>query len=78
MEWGYDPDPDDTSYVMDYAYMRRDKAGQVSVTHDRHIIGLFPRQTWLDLLARSGFAVRVVGDQFGRDLFLCRRLPDGD
>lgn len=77
LEWGYDPDPGDTTYVMDFAYLLRDEAGRVNVTHDRHVIGLFPRQTWLDLLARAGFTTQVTEDQFGRELFICRRQMEG-
>jgi len=28
--------------------------------HDRHIEGLFPRQTWLDLLVAAGFKSQLA------------------
>jgi SAM-dependent methyltransferase len=55
MEWVSDPDPADTTFVVDYAYLLRDTDGRVRVEHDRHVEGLFPRATWLGLLAAAGF-----------------------
>jgi SAM-dependent methyltransferase len=55
LEWTWDPDPLDTTYVVDYAYLLRDADGSVRVEHDRHIEGLFPRATWLGLLEEVGF-----------------------
>src|SRR5262245_13656622 len=43
LEWCWDPDPDDDTYVVDYAFMLRDAAGHVRVVHDRHVEGLFAR-----------------------------------
>lgn len=59
LEWTWDPDPHDTTYVVDYAYLLRE--GQTTrVEHDRHIEGLFPRATWLRLLTEVGFSGRSV------------------
>lgn len=74
LEWAYDPDPTDTTYVMDFAYMLRRPDGNVTITPDRHIIGLFPRQTWLDNLKKAGFVPVSVLDPFGRDVFIGRRV----
>ncbi len=60
LEWMWDPDPDDTTYTVDYAYLLRDVDGSVRVEHDRHIEGLFPRSEWLRLLSEVGFSPRVV------------------
>lgn len=60
LEWTWDPDPSDTSYVVDYAYVLREPGGQVRVVHDRHVEGLFARADWLRLLAEVGFQPRVV------------------
>jgi SAM-dependent methyltransferase len=59
--WTWDPDPDDTSFVVDYAYLLRDADGTVRVEHDRHVEGLFARADWIRLLEAAGFEdVRVV------------------
>jgi SAM-dependent methyltransferase len=60
LEWSYDPDPHDTMTTTDYCYMLRERNGAVQVIHDRHIEGVFPRQTWLRLLRDAGFEPRVV------------------
>ncbi len=72
LEWAYDPDPSDTTYTTDFAILTRE-GDRVSVRHDRHVEGLFPRRTWLELLASVGFESRAVPDEWGRDLFVAGR-----
>jgi len=55
LEWTTDPDPTDTTYQVDYAYLMREDGKPMRVEHDRHIEGLFGRDTWLSLLAETGF-----------------------
>ena len=77
LEWSWDPDPDDTTTTTDYTYTFRERDGSVRVAHDRHIEGLFPRQTWLRLLRASGFEPRVVAFDHSElepgayELFVC-------
>jgi trans-aconitate methyltransferase len=60
LEWDRDPDPSDSLYTTDYVYLIREGDG-VEVAHDRHISGLFPRQTWLEQMAGAGLvAVSAV------------------
>ena len=60
LEWTWNPDPSDTTYVVDYACLLRTPDGAVRVEHDRHVEGLFSRATWLRLLSEAGFEPRVV------------------
>jgi SAM-dependent methyltransferase len=60
LEWTRDPDPADTTYVVDYAYLLRMPDGSTRVEHDRHVEGLFSRADWMRLLAAAGFDPRVV------------------
>jgi SAM-dependent methyltransferase len=60
LEWTWDPDPLDTTYTVDYAYLLREADGSVRVEHDRHVEGLFPRATWLGLLEEAGFEATAV------------------
>jgi SAM-dependent methyltransferase len=61
LEWTWDPDPSDTTYVVDYSYLLRGDDGSVSVEHDRHIEGLFARAEWIGLLSDAGFEdVRIL------------------
>ena len=55
LEWVWDPEPSDTTYVADYVYALRAADGRVRVEHDRHIEGLFSRADWLRLLSDVGF-----------------------
>jgi SAM-dependent methyltransferase len=80
LEWIWDPDPTDTTYVVDFAYLMRDETG-VQVEQDRHICGLFDEATWLRLLSEVGFQpeARSVSDEDepGRRLILGRRPAGG-
>ena len=60
LEWTWDPDPADTTYVVDYAYLLRTPDGATRVEHDRHVEGLFGREEWLRLLSEAGFQARAV------------------
>ncbi len=60
LEWTWDPDPADTTYVVDYAFLLRGPDGGTRVAHDRHVEGLFSRADWLRLLADAGFEPRAV------------------
>ena len=60
LEWTWDPDPGDSTYVADYAYVLRSPDGTVRVEHDRHVEGLFARADWLRLLAAAGFEARSL------------------
>jgi SAM-dependent methyltransferase len=36
LEWRQDPDPSDDTYVVDYAFLLRERDGMMRVDHDRH------------------------------------------
>lgn len=55
LEWTWDPDPDDTSYISEMVYLMREGDNEVQCVHDRHVCGLFSRQTWLDTISNAGF-----------------------
>ena len=60
LEWSWDPDPADSSCLVDMAYLLREKDGSVRVEWDRHVEGLFARADWLRLLGEVGFVAKVV------------------
>jgi SAM-dependent methyltransferase len=60
VEWTWDPDPTDTTYVVDYAYLLRENDRPMRVEHDRHIEGLFARDEWLQLLSDVGFMPQIM------------------
>jgi SAM-dependent methyltransferase len=73
LAWVTDPDPSDSTYLVDYALMLRHEGGAVEVRHDRHVEGLFARATWLDALAAAGFEASARDDAWGRVVFVARR-----
>jgi SAM-dependent methyltransferase len=70
LEWTHDPNPLDTTVVTDYAYLLRERDGSTRVLGDRHIEGMFPRATWLGLLADVGFRADVSVDAWEREVFV--------
>lgn len=60
LEWTWDPDPADSTYTVDYAYLLRARDGSMHVEWDRHVEGLFSRADWLRLLTNAGFQPEVV------------------
>jgi SAM-dependent methyltransferase len=76
VHWIWDPDPTDTEYVADFAYLLRE-GESVSVVQDRHVNGLFGRDEWLELLADVGFEASARPAQYelddldeGREVFV--------
>ncbi len=76
VEWSWDPVPGDGKAQVEYALLMRER-GEVRSFHDRHETGLFPRETWLRLLAGAGFTAEIVrrpiGDGETDEIFVCRR-----
>jgi SAM-dependent methyltransferase len=60
LEWSWDPDPADSSCVVHYAFLLRERDDSVRVELDRYVEGLFPRAEWLRLLAEVGFEAKCV------------------
>jgi SAM-dependent methyltransferase len=81
LEWTWDPDPSDNSYVVDYAYLLRESDGSAHVEWDRHVEGLFARADWLRLLTDVGFQPKSVPVDHSElepgsyEVFVCSR-PD--
>ena len=74
LEWCWDPDPNDDTYVVDYAFMLRDATGHVRVVHDRHVEGLFPRARWIEWFEATGLSVQSTLDPWGRDVFVAKPM----
>ncbi len=60
LEYAWDPDPTDSTYISDMVYLLRDERGQIRIEYDRHVLGLFSRDVWLRLITSVGFNVRAV------------------
>jgi SAM-dependent methyltransferase len=84
LEWRFVPDAGrHETYVTDMAYLLRDESGDVRVLHDRHMMGLFPRAVWLELIAAAGFEPLAIPFEHssysdtGREVFLGLRSAGG-
>ena len=66
VEWAWDPDPDDETFLVEYALLLRD-GDLVSSVHDRHHEGVFSRRVWTRVLEDAGYNVTYAP----------RRLEDG-
>ena len=82
LEWCWDPDPSDSTYVVDYALLLRGFDGTVRVEHDRHVEGLFGRDDWLRWLTEAGFDARSVPMEHSElqpgshEVFVCRKTAE--
>ena len=79
LSWSSDPDADDTCTRTDFAFLLRTADGTVTVAHDTHEFGLFPRATWLKILSDAGFRARSVAevtseDRLPREVFVGTRV----
>jgi SAM-dependent methyltransferase len=77
LEWVRADPSDPTRHVVDFAYLIRE-VDEIQVEQDRHVCGLFPRDTWVHALDAVGFNVEVVEPQdedepAGQTIFACRR-----
>ncbi|MQG68365.1 MAG: class I SAM-dependent methyltransferase [SAR202 cluster bacterium] len=58
-EYNHDSGLSDTTMESIFVYFIKE-AGQLRVEQDRHISGLFPMKTWIELLAQAGFETEDV------------------
>jgi SAM-dependent methyltransferase len=70
LEWTWDPDPEDDTCLVDYAFLLRQADGSVSVEHDRHLEGLFSRTQWLQWMDEAGLPARGEIDPWRREVFI--------
>jgi hypothetical protein len=73
VEWAWDPDPTDNTFVAAYAFVLRDADGSVSFDGDRHFEGLFPRASWLAWMSDAGFTAGSRMDPWNRDVFVGKK-----
>lgn len=73
LEWDRDLEPDGHTVITDFVILTHDVDGSVGIHHDEHRLGIFPRATWLGLLAAVGFDARRTAGDDGRDMFLGTR-----
>jgi len=60
LEWTHAPDPDSSTFEVDFAVMLREPGARVRIVHDRHVHGIFGRDTWLRLINEAGLELVEV------------------
>jgi SAM-dependent methyltransferase len=55
LEWTWDPDPADSTFVSHMVYMLREGIEDVHCVLDRHVCGLFSHEVWLRRIGAAGF-----------------------
>lgn len=60
LEWTWDPDVADSTYISYMIYVLREGPDQVRCVQDRHTCGLFSHAHWLRAIAEAGFEVRSL------------------
>jgi SAM-dependent methyltransferase len=80
LSWSGPPHTATPTTTTEYAFLVRDVDGTVTVAHDSHLLGLFPRATWLRVLTDAGFSARSVAEvtmesRLPREFFVGTRPP---
>jgi hypothetical protein len=78
LEWTTDPEPNDTTYDVDFVIVLREPDRALRVEHDHHTCGLFSRETWLQLLGKAGLEpipVEIEDPYAGEHEVFLARLP---
>lgn len=70
LEWRWDPDSADDTYLVEYAFLLRESDGTVRLEHDQHVEGLFPRADWLAWFENAGIPARSAVDSSAREMFV--------
>ena len=60
VEWIKDPDADERTYPVEFAFLLREGEAPSRVVEDRHTFGLFSRAEWVRLLESAGFDAQAV------------------
>lgn len=70
----FDTNPDDTEFEGLFIYIIREN-GELRVENDRHILGIFPDETWEMLLEETGFKIleKIDNTEEHCTEFFCRK-----
>ena len=60
LEWTWDPDPNDTRYLLYMVYVLREQVSSIRTVEDRHELGLFGHDDWLRLIGEAGFQAKSI------------------
>jgi ubiquinone/menaquinone biosynthesis C-methylase UbiE len=60
LEWTWDPDPKDNTYVSIMVYVLRESGKETRYVHDEHVLGLFPHDEWIRMMSEVGFTGKSI------------------
>ncbi len=60
LEWSFDPDPYDNKFETDFVIMMKEGPGKLKIAHDHHTVGIFSKDTWIELFENAGFKAKVI------------------
>ena len=78
LEWDHDPDPDDTTYDVEFVVVLMENGEEVRVEHDHHTCGVFPETAWHRLIADVGLELvdpEIDDPHAGEHAFFAARKP---
>jgi SAM-dependent methyltransferase len=55
LEWHWDADPEDDTFQVEMSFLLKDEAGTIQAVHERHDMGLYSAQTYVNTLRRADF-----------------------
>jgi SAM-dependent methyltransferase len=73
LEWSWDPDPCDCTFLTAYAFLLKERDGAVRVERDLHECGCFPRADWLTWFEEADLPATIHHDPWKRDVFVGRK-----
>jgi len=60
LEWTWDPEPCDTSYISYMVYLLREGTNSIRSVDDRHECGLFDLKDWMRVISEVGFQPKSI------------------
>jgi SAM-dependent methyltransferase len=78
LEWWSDPDPEDSTYDVDYVVALREPGRPLRIVHDHHVCGVFSEAMWQRLIRDAGLElvdVDVPDPHFGEHAVFVARRP---
>jgi SAM-dependent methyltransferase len=59
--WTHEPEPEATTYEVEFAILLREPGEPTRVEYDRHVEGVFPESTWRRLIEEAGLELAEPG-----------------
>lgn len=60
LEWTWDPDPGDSTYLSIMVYVLHESGKAIRYVHDQHICGLFAHNEWIRMMSEVGFTAKSI------------------